>query len=233
MSETTTFQEGELLPIAALQHLAFCERQWGLMYLENQWQENRLTAQGGLLHKKAHQGGRELREGIVLTRGLRLHSLRLGLVGVADLVEFHPAGDNPGVELPGLKGLWRPRPVEYKRGRPKVGDWDLVQLCAQALCLEEMLGVEVPQGDIFYGQPRRRLEVELDAGLRRRSEELCRRLHRLTRAGVTPPPRDGPHCRSCSLVELCLPKLSGRARVSAYLARARRELAGPEGGNSP
>ncbi len=227
------FSEDHLLPISALQHLAFCPRQWGLMYLENQWQENRLTAQGGLLHKRAHQGGRELRDGIVLTRGLRLHSLRLGLVGVADLVEFHPAGDNPGVELPGMEGRWRPWPVEYKRGRPKPGDWDLVQLCAQALCLEEMLGVAVPRGDIFYGQPRRRLEVELDQELRRRTGELCHRLHRLARVGGTPPPRAGPHCRSCSLVDICLPKLSGRRRVSSYLDRARRELGQGEGEGQP
>ena len=169
------FAEEDLVPISALQHLAFCERQWGLLYLENQWQENRLTAQGRLLHQKAHGSGREFREGVLLTRGLRLRSLRLGLVGMADLVEFHPVEAGAGVALPGLEGHFRPRPVEYKRGRPKPGDWDLVQLCAQALCLEEMLGVEIPRGDIFYGQPRRRLEVELDQGLRRRTEELCRR----------------------------------------------------------
>ncbi len=228
MGDKNLFSEAELLPISALQHLAFCERQWGLMYLEEQWQENRLTAQGGLLHQKAHQGGRELRDGILLSRGLRLRSLRLGLVGVADVVEFHPAGEGAGVEVSGLDGRWLPRPVEYKRGRPKPGDWDLVQLCAQALCLEEMLEVDVRRGDIFYGQPRRRLEVELDPGLRRRTQELCLHLHRLTRAGITPPPRAGPQCRSCSLVELCLPKL-GQGRVPAYLARARRELAKAEG----
>ena len=125
------YSEDDLLPLSGLQHLMFCERQWGLIHIEQIWEENRLTAEGRVLHERAHQAGSESRPKIRTSRGLRLHSLRLGLVGQADVVEFHPSID--GVVLPELEGLWRPFPVEYKRGRPKKNACDEVQLCAQAL----------------------------------------------------------------------------------------------------
>ena len=129
------FTEDNLLPISALQHLLFCERQCALIHLERAWQENRLTAEGRIMHERVHEGGDETRRDVRIVRGLRLRSLALGLVGIADVVEFHRAAD--GVAVPESAGTWRPFPVEYKRGRPKSEPWDAVQLCAQALCLEE------------------------------------------------------------------------------------------------
>jgi CRISPR-associated exonuclease Cas4 len=145
----TTYIEEDLIMISALQHLAFCPRQCALIHVEQMWQESGLTAEGRILHERVHEQEGESRAGVRIERGLPLRSLRLGLVGVADVVEFHP--------LPG--GGWRPFPVEYKRGKPKPDRCDEVQLCAQAMCLEEMMEVEVPQGSLFYGKTRHRHDV--------------------------------------------------------------------------
>jgi CRISPR-associated exonuclease Cas4 len=144
---------------------------------------------------------------------VELRSFRLGLVGRADVVEFH--------RMPGTDGAdhWRPFPVEYKRGRPKKGEWDRIQLCAQAMCLEEMLQVEVPAGALFYGKRRRRLPVTFDKPMRARVEETANRLHDLVASGRTPPPEFGPHCEACSLVSFCMPKVVGKGAgwASAYV----------------
>jgi CRISPR-associated exonuclease Cas4 len=212
------YSEDDLLPLSSLQHLAFCERQWALIHLEQLWAENRRTAEGAVLHERAHDPGFETRRGVRTVRGLRLHSLRLGISGQADVVEF--AG--PG-EIPYL--------IEYKRGKPKLEDWDLVQLCAQALCLEEMTSRAVPMGSLFYGELRRRVEVPLDAGLRARTEALCIRLHDLWRARRTPPPFargsvEGKRCRACSLLSLCLPEATAASRnVRRYVQNALRRMA--------
>jgi len=204
------YSEDELLPISALQHLAFCERQCALIHLEQVWEENRLTAEGRILHEKVHGTESELRAGVYAARGLRIRSLLLGLSGIADVVEFHPHEN--GAPLPGRRGLWRPFPVEYKRGRPKPNICDHVQLCAQGICLEEMLAIEVPAGAVFYGQPRRREDVELDAQLRRQVAQLAARLHLLIENGATPPAVWMRKCSNCSLVELCRPKTAGAGK---------------------
>lgn len=203
------YSEDDLLPLSALQHVAFCERQWALIHIEQQWAENRLTAEGRQMHERAHEGPDELRDGVRICRGLRLRSLRLGLAGVADVVEFHPQNEGPA----------QPYPVEYKHGRPKPGRWDEVQLCAQALCLEEMLSVPVPEGAIFYGQPRRRMEVGIDSSLRAETERLAGRLHELQNAGLTPPAVFAQHCEKCSLKDVCLPEQAAGAQASVYLQR--------------
>lgn len=225
------YEEADLLPISALQHLAFCERQWALIHLEGMWAENRLTVEGHHLHDRTHRPETESRGDVRTARALRLRSLRLGLTGIADVVEFHrvanamePQGVNcdqraPGIILPGVPGLWQPMPVEYKRGRPKLGPYDELQLCAQALCLEEMLGVEIPSAALFYGQPRQRLEVLLRVALREQTERLATRLHELTRARKTPTARYEKKCESCSLLSLCMPKTTGgRKSISRYLS---------------
>lgn len=206
------FAEDDLLPISALQHLLFCERQCALIHIEGLWAENRLTIEGRHLHTKAHEGPREVRAGIRITRGLPLRSLRLGLVGKADVVEFLPVGETLG---------GRPFPVDYKRGRPKKHDADKVQLCAQALCLEEMLATPVPAGALFYGRTRRRLEVQFDERLRSLTEDTVRRLRALIISGRTPRASREPKCDSCSLLELCLPEaMEPRHSAVDYLARA-------------
>ncbi len=200
------FTEDDLLPLSALQHLFFCERQAALIHLEQLWAENPLTVEGRHLHERVDTAPGESRGDVRFARSLPLRSLRLGLVGRADLVELHrvPAGE-AGAALPGIPGLWQPFPVEYKRGRPKPHHADEVQLCAQGLCLEEMLGTPVPAGALFYGQTRRRLDVPFGDDLRRETEDAAARLHRLLASGVTPSPRREPKCDQCSLIDLCLP----------------------------
>ena len=212
--------EADLFPLSALQHLLFCERQCALIHLEDAWAENRLTAEGRLLHERVHEISDESRGDLRVVRGLRLHSLALGLCGVADVVEFHRV-QSGGVALPETQGRWRPLPVEYKRGRPKPDDTDRVQLCAQAMCLEGMLQVGIPNGSIFYGQPRRREQVMFDDDLRQLVRATSERLHRLMSDGTTPSARYDKRCRSCSLVEVCLPKpLHSQQSVSHYLDKA-------------
>jgi CRISPR-associated exonuclease Cas4 len=197
------YAEDDLLPISALQHLLFCERQCALIHVEQLWAENRLTVEGRQLHERADGGRPESRGGVRTARALPVRSLRLGLAGRADVVEFHA---DPG------GGAARPFPVEYKRGRPKEHDADRVQLCAQALCLEEMLGSSVPAGALFYGATRRRLDVVFDAALRGVVESTAARLHALVASGVTPPAAREPKCDSCSLLDLCLPDAIGPRR---------------------
>lgn len=213
--------EDELLPISALQHLRFCERQAALIHVEGLWADDRRTVEGAHLHRTVHEAGAERRGDVRTVRGLALRSLRLGLVGQADAVEFHRARDGTGVALPGSPGRWRPLPVEYKRGRAKRGDEDRVQLAAQALCLEEMLGVPVPAGALFYGQTRRRTDVAIDDALRAEVERAAGRLRELVGAGITPAAVRAPKCDACSLLPLCLPPAPGRpASADAYLRGA-------------
>jgi len=214
------YPESDLLPLSGLQHLAYCPRQWGLIHLEQAWAENRFTAEGQVMHRHAHEESHESRPGVHIARGLRLQSLRLGLAGQADIVEFLPAAeDEPAVALPHKRGRWRPFPVEYKRGQPKKGGFDRIQLCAQALCLEEMLGIAIPEGALYYGKTRHRHPVAFDDALRGETEALAARMHALWEAGQTPPPEPGPKCEQCSLLELCMPAAAGEnARAKRYLA---------------
>jgi len=216
------YNQADLLPIAALQHLAFCPRQWGLMYLEGIWDENRLTSEGGILHQKTDEDQTEVRSNIVIARGLRLRSLRLGLIGRADVVEFHLIDTNdsttPGIPVKGMPGRWLPLPVEYKRGKPKIDICDEIQLCAQALCLEEMLNTTIACGAIFYGEPRRRTEISIDENLRKSTIQHTNLLRELTEKGKTPQSNYGKKCHSCSLVNHCLPKaLKSKRNVDRYL----------------
>jgi CRISPR-associated exonuclease Cas4 len=204
------FAEDDLLPLSALQHLLFCERQCALIHIEQVWTENLFTAEGRIMHEQVDSGKHQSRKDVRIETALALRSLRLGLSGKADVVEFHRDD----------QGSWRPYPVEYKRGKPKAANWDQVQLSAQALCLEEMLHCRVSEGALFYGQNRRRQLVCFDEKLRQETEEAAVRLHQLVRSGVTPPARYEKKCESCSLMQLCLPKIAGQGKcVSRYLAR--------------
>ena len=201
------YADRDFLPISALQHLIFCERQCALIHLERQWAENRFTAEGGVLHRKAHAGRSEKRPAGRTARSVPLRCAELGLYGVADVVQTRPGAP--------------PMPVEYKRGGPKTHDADRVQLCAQALCLEEMFGVPVPAGEIFYGKTRRRVRVEFDDALRATTRATVARLRNLILSGRTPVAEPGPKCRNCSLKEICLPKLAERSRsVNHYVRRS-------------
>lgn len=211
------FSEDELIPLSALQHLLFCERQCALIHIEQAWAENRFTAEGRIMHERVDETGRESRGRIRTANGLLLRSLCFGLSGKADAVEFHREGEDDS----GDASVWRPFPVEYKRGKPKQNDCDLVQLCAQALCLEEMLGVAVPEGALYYGKPRRRLAVVFDDGLREKTKEAARRLHELVSSSRTPQARYEKKCESCSMLSVCMPAVTGvRRSVQRYMAKA-------------
>ena len=202
--------------ISGLQHFRFCRRQWALIHIEQQWAENLRTVEGELMHERAHDGSlRESRGDTIITRSLRVYSLTLGLSGQCDVVEFKRSAQ--GVPLHGHDGLWLPYPVEYKRGNPKDDGCDELQLCAQAMCLEEMLCCTVSSGALFYGEPRRRVSVEFTDSLRREVTEDAAEMHKLYRAGHTPRVKPSKSCNACSLKELCLPRLSRTGTVSAYL----------------
>lgn len=193
ISDSESRSDEDFVAISALQHWLFCPRQCALIHVERVWSENRYTAEGKVLHERAHEGPSELREGVRITRGLPVASNRMGLTGQCDVVEFHPDG--------------RVVPVEYKRGKPKGHRADEVQLCAQAMCLEEMLAVSIEVGFLFYGKNRRRFEVAFDTGLRALVEDVARKVSECLQRGETP--REtyiAKRCDACSLIELCEPK---------------------------
>jgi len=200
-------RDTESLPISALQHFLYCPRQCALIHVEKIWEENLFTAEGRLLHNRVDSGEAGRRGSIDEERSVPVRSERLGLYGVADVLEMRT----------GASGTSIPYPVEYKRGSPKVEDWDRVQLCAQAMCLEEMLELTIREGAIFYGRPRRREKVIFDDALREKVEGSCRAMHSLIEGGITPSPEQGPRCRNCSLLRVCMPKLSKQRKVEKYL----------------
>ncbi len=222
-----TYPEDELLPLAGLQHLAFCPRQWGLMYLEGIWQDNRLTAQGSVLHETVDNPGLIWKGSILTARAVRIRSFTLGVTGIADIIEFHTClpelpecTPSSQVSLEGFADLFYAFPVEYKRGRPKIDNWDRIQLCAQAICLEEMLGCAIGNGAIFYGQPRRRESVTFHADLREQTRQTARRMHELWGQRITPRAFFEPKCRSCSILDWCLPpRRTKQSKVDDYLDR--------------
>lgn len=206
-----TYQEDDLIMISALAHFSYCPRRCALIHIEQVWEENRFTAEGRIMHEKVHEEGSESRGSLRIARGVPLRSVRLGLVGVADVVEFRKVSQ---------EGVWQPFPVEHKRGKPKPDHCDSVQLCAQAMCLEEMLSVVVPEGALFYGKTRRRADVVFDEALRRETEAVAEQARALILGGVTPPPAYAKRCESCSLIGECLPrKMDKRSSVKRYLQR--------------
>lgn len=219
-----SFSEDDLQPISALQHLMFCERQWALIHREGAWEENRFTAAGKVMHERVHGHEAETRREVRVARGLALRSLQWGLIGKADLVEFHRVkeGEVPSGEaarLPRRPGWWVPEPVEYKVGKPKIERCDEVQLCAQAFCLEEMLGITIRRGSLFYGRTHQRLEVAFTDDLRRETVSAIDRLRDLLEGRDSPRGRFDRKCDSCSLHDLCQPRLAARGRsVAGYLA---------------
>jgi CRISPR-associated exonuclease Cas4 len=202
--------EEDLIMISALAHLSYCPRRCALIHIEQAWVENIFTAEGRIMHEKVHEEKRESRGNVRIEYGIPLRSLRLGLIGKADVVEFRK------VE----KGQWQPFPIEYKRGKPKPDHCDAIQLCAQAMCLEEMLNVSIPEGALFYGKTRRRADVVFNEGLRRETEETANKARQLITSGITPAPVYAKRCESCSLIGECMPKkMEKKLSVKRYLQR--------------
>lgn len=218
------YREEDLLALSGIQHMAFCPRQWALIHIEKQWQENYLTIEGRFLHEKADNPYIvEKRRDLIVSRAVNLASYKLGLYGVADIVEFwQMETDENAVKLPKRQGFWRPQVVEYKRGRPKHIDCDKVQLCAQSICMEEMLGISIKSGALFYDAIKHREQVVLNDALRRHTQELAAEMHALYAAVVTPVAEVTKACASCSLNELCLPGIN-KLNVAAYLRNNLKE----------
>lgn len=215
------FAESELLPLSGLQHLTFCERRFALVHIEQQWSDNVYTTEGSLLHEKAHSGEIESRPGVLIRRSLALHSFRLGLTGFADVVEFVRRDDSgKAIRLEGRRGLWAPHPIEYKRRRDHAGSAAYrVQLCGQALCLEEMWGIEIDVGAVYDASTKRRQHVDFNRELRHEVERAAFRMHEMCRKSLTPPPILTAACKACSLYEICQPKwISNASTVAAYLS---------------
>lgn len=202
------FDEEDLLPVSALQHFVFCPRRCALVHIEQVWMENQFTVEGDLLHERVDELGRESRVTLIVSHGLGIRSLRLGITGKVDVVEFRLVTDGQvGCKLAGKEGRWTPYPIEYKRGSPRRGFGDDVQVCAQALCLEEMLECEVPAGAIYYASTRKRREIGFGAALRAQTTAAISGVRSLLTGGIIPLPVYGKKCDTCSLFDLCQPKL--------------------------
>lgn len=212
------YNEEDYLMLSGIQHFTFCRRQWALIHIENQWSENLRTVEGELMHENAHDPFfSEKRGDTITTRSLNIISCELGLSGMCDVVEF--IADDGGISINGRPGNYKVRPVEYKHGEPKKSDADILQLVAQAMCLEEMLCCTVEEGMLYYGGTRRRESVEITEELREKVRQTVAEMHLLFQRGHTPRVKISKSCNACSLKDLCLPKLMKGVDVSSYLKR--------------
>ena len=210
------YNEEDFLLLSGIQHFVFCKRQWALIHIEQQWQENLRTIEGEILHEKAHDNTvKETRGDLIISRGMAIFSRSLGISGTCDVVELYKSPD--GVNIFGREGTYKPVPVEYKRGKPKEDDSDVLQLCAQAMCLEEMLLCKIPEAFLFYGETKRRLKIILDDELRERLKTIVKEMHGLYDKRCTPKVKPSKSCKACSLIEICMPKLCKNPSVTNYI----------------
>lgn len=207
--------EDEYILLSGIQHFAFCKRQWALIHVEQQWADNLRTTDGQLVHERVHERISEKRKNVLEIRGLAVRSSELGVVGSCDMVEFHAS--DKGVPIFGRSGTWLPVPIEYKRGHPKPDDRDALQLCAQAICLEEMMVCQIPNAYLYYAETKRREPVFLSDELRTNVVEMFMEMHMLFRKGYTPLVKPSKSCQACSLREICLPKLANNTSVASYI----------------
>ena len=214
------YQECDFLQISGIQHFMFCRRQWALIHIEGLWAENLRTVNGEIFHERAHDPSLSEKRGDLITvRALRVLSSELGISGECDVVEFRRDDEN-GTKLRGRDGRWMPTPIEYKSGSSKAGDADRLQLCAQSMCLEEMLGVEIELGYMFYGETHRREKVYINAELRQAVKDAVSEMHGYMNRGYTPKVKTGKFCNACSLKELCLPALCKNKSAAEYINSA-------------
>lgn len=215
-------EQDDYLMISGLQHFAFCRRQWALIHIEDQWAENVHTVEGDIFHRRAHDEKQtEKRGDLLITRSMAVSSRTLGVSGLCDVVEFH--ADPDGISLHGWPGTWRPYPIEYKKGRPKAHNADALQLCAQAMCLEEMLACTIEEGSLFYGEPHRRTQITFSADLREEVRGMLAEMHALYARGYTPKVKPFKGCKQCSMASLCRPGQVAQP-VSAYIASHLEEV---------
>ncbi|MBR3622209.1 MAG: CRISPR-associated protein Cas4 [Selenomonadaceae bacterium] len=210
-----TYPENEWLMLSGIQHYVFCKRQWALIHLEGEWQENFLTTEGKIIHERVHNEDlTEKRGDLIICRGMRIFSDKLGISGVSDAVEFHKSEE--GALLAGYDGFWRPIPIEYKHGKPKADHSDILQVVAQAMCLEEMFCVNINEACLFYDKIHRREKVEITSELREEVQKAFEEMHQYFKRGYTPKVKIKKACKSCSLKDVCLPELTKRQSVASY-----------------
>lgn len=212
------YNEQDFLLLSGIQHFSFCKRQWALIHIEQQWRENFHTIEGQILHEKTHDNTiKEKRGDIIISRGMAVFSRSLGITGVCDVVELHRATN--GVKIFGQKGTYKPIPIEYKRGKPKKDESDILQLCAQTMCLEEMLLCEISEAFLFYGEIKRRLKISIDNELRHRVKIIVKEMHELYNRRYTPKVKISKACKACSLAEFCMPKLCKSPSAINYIKK--------------
>lgn len=210
------YNEEDYLMISGIQHFSFCRRQWALIHIEQQWEDNYRTVDGSIMHEHAHDDGvREKRGDKIITRGMHISSPLLGFSGECDVVEFTRA--EHGIILSGQTGLWTVTPVEYKRGKPKTNLSDKLQVAAQVMCLEHMLGCDIPAGYLYYGEIRRRVKIPVNRELRDATEQVADEMHAYVRRGYTPKAKKTRACNACSLKSICLPFMDRTGAASAYI----------------
>lgn len=212
------YSEDEYLLLSGIQHFAFCRRQWALIHIEQQWEENFRTVDGSIMHENVHDSSfHEKRGDTIITRAMAVSSSRLGISGECDAVEFHRCSN--GISIFGMEGAFSVVPVEYKRGEPKEDESDIMQLAAQAMCLEEMLCCEIPFGYMYYGETRHRLKIIFDDALREHTEKIIDEMHQLFKRKYTPKVRRTKACNACSLKNICLPALCGNLSAADYVRK--------------
>lgn len=216
------YGEDDYLMISGIQHFKFCRRQWALIHIEQQWEENAHTVIGELMHRRVHDPLlEEKRKGTLIVRALPVSSREMGICGECDMVEFRRCEE--GIRLHGHRGTYSIYPIEYKKGKPKVTDEDKLQLAAQIMCLEEMFSAQISEGAIFYGETRRREAVEMTEDLRREVKNCFREMHQYYDRQYTPKVKYNKSCNACSLREICLPKISKVKPVKTYISQMLRE----------
>ncbi len=212
------YKEDDYLMLSGIQHFSFCRRQWALIHIEQQWDENLRTVEGSLFHRKAHDGySSERRKDIIVSRGMPVFSRTMGVNGICDIVEFH-RDDKKGISLHGREGRYLVYPVEYKKGQPKEDEEDILQMAAQAMCLEEMVAGSVSKGYLFYGEIRRRIEVPLGEGIRQRVKDSFIEMHQYFQRKYTPKVKRTKACNACSLKNICLPQLMKNKSAREYVS---------------
>lgn len=219
------YDEDQMLMLSGIQHFMYCPRQWALIHVEQQWDDNRLTAEGQLLHQNVDNPAYRQKNGDVITlRAVHIASRTLGLYGVTDAIELLPSdGPAEAITHPRYPGFWKPYPVEYKRGHRKADERDEVQLAAQVICLEEMYGIQIPEAALFYHETRHREVVTINNHLRQLTRDLSEAMHKTFERGLTPKAVSQKGCRNCSLMDICTPKLSQMMSVSNYLKKTLNE----------
>lgn len=215
------YDDDQMLMLSGIQHYMFCSRQWALIHIEQQWGENRLTAEGHVLHQNVDNPAyRQKNRDVITLRSVHIASHTLGLYGITDAIELLPSDDpNNAITHPRYPGYWKPYPVEYKRGHRKLDERDKVQLAAQVICLEEMYNIRIPEAALFYNETRHREVVTIDDYLRRLTYDLSEAMHHTFDIGFTPKADEKRGCRNCSLIDICSPELAKKTSVSYYLKK--------------